>query len=186
MPPAGEIRTIMTNAKTANASTSAYTVPVAAAPAAVPQGTAGTAFESSTFFLLVTLGNRLNVLAERRLRRSLDLTVMEWRVLTVLAVEPAAPPGRIVTIAGVNKAAVSRAVNSLERRGLLHRTAAPGHRLRTQLFLTPAGEELHNRGWSDRDLAEKLLLAGFSDEERAAFKQGLRKVMRTLDAGRLG
>ncbi|MFM1887268.1 MAG: hypothetical protein RL026_2425 [Pseudomonadota bacterium] len=150
------------------------------------QGSVDTAFESSTFFLIITLGNRLNVLAERRMRKYFDLTVMEWRVLTVLAFEPAAPPGRIVEIAGVNKAAVSRAVNSLERRGLLHRTPAPGHRLRTQLFLTPAGEALHAKGISHRHASEDLLLAGFSDDERTIFKQGLRRIMRTLDTGRMG
>jgi DNA-binding MarR family transcriptional regulator len=145
-------------------------------------GTAGTAFEASISFLLVTLGNRLSVEAERVLRRTLDLSFMEWRVLTVLAVEPAAPPGRIVSVAGVNKAAVSRAVNSLERRGLLTRVAAPEHRLRTQLFLTDAGTELFERGTRSRLNGEDEILAGLTAEDRQRLLGDLRQLLRNLDA----
>ena len=150
-------------------------------PAPAPLGTAGTAFEASTTFLICTLGNRLNVIAERVLRRVLNLSVMEWRVLTVLAVEPAAPPGRIVAIAGVNKAAVSRAVNSLERRGLLMRQPSPEHRLRTQLYLTDAGREMHDRGTNERLHSEDELLRGLSKPERERLLQNLRLLHRNLD-----
>ena len=149
--------------------------------ATVDESSAGTVFEASTSFLICTLGNRLNVLAERVLRRVLNLSLMEWRVLTVLAVEPAAPPGRIVAIAGVNKAAVSRAVNSLERRGLLSRVASPEHRLRTQLYLTPAGQELHARGTDERLHSEDELLRGLQPEDRDRLLQHLRQLLRNLD-----
>jgi len=148
---------------------------------ATRQSTAGTAFEASISFLICTLGNRLSVTAERVLRRSLDLSFMEWRVLTVLAVEPAAPPGRIVAVAGVNKAAVSRAVNSLERRGLLTRVPAPEHRLRTQLFLTDAGHELHARGTDQRLHSEEAILAGLTPQERERLLEDLRRMHRNLD-----
>jgi DNA-binding MarR family transcriptional regulator len=147
----------------------------------LPQSTAGTAFEASITFLIFTLGNRLSVTAERVLRRVLDLSLMEWRVLTVLAVEPAAPPGRIVAVAGVNKAAVSRAVNSLERRGLLRRVPAPGHRLRTQLFLTESGRQMHARGTNERLHSEDEVLAGLSAADREHLLQSLRRMLRNLD-----
>jgi DNA-binding MarR family transcriptional regulator len=103
-------------------------------------------------------------------------------VLTVLAVEPAAPPGRIVSVAGVNKAAVSRAVNSLERRGLLTRVAAPEHRLRTQLYLTDAGTALFERGTRARLNGEDEILAGLSSQDRQALLASLRQLLRNLDA----
>ena len=146
-----------------------------------PPGTAGTVFEASIAFLLVTLGNRLSVEAERVLRRKLDLSFMEWRVLTVLAVEPAAPPGRIVAVAGVNKAAVSRAVNSLERRGLLTRVAAPEHRLRTQLFLTDAGRRIFEEGTLARLNGEDEVLAGLSADDRQHLLVQLRQLLRNID-----
>jgi DNA-binding MarR family transcriptional regulator len=145
------------------------------------QSTEGTAFEASISFLVCSLGNRLSVTAERVLRKVLDLSFMEWRVLTVLAVEPAAPPGRIVAVAGVNKAAVSRAVNSLERRGLLKRVPAPEHRLRTQLFLTEAGQEMHARGTDERLHSEEEVLAGLSPADRERLLLSLRQMLRNLD-----
>jgi DNA-binding MarR family transcriptional regulator len=148
---------------------------------AANQSTAGTAFEASITFLICTLGNRLSVTAERVLRRQLDLSFMEWRVLTVLAVEPAAPPGRIVAVAGVNKAAVSRAVNSLERRGLLSRVPAPEHRLRTQLFLTQAGQALYERGTTQRLHSEEASLAGLSPQDQDRLLEHLRLMLRNLD-----
>jgi len=150
-------------------------------PNAAQTSTAGTAFEASASFLIMTLSNRVTVLAERTLRRALDLSLMEWRVLTVLAVEPAAPPGRIVAITGVNKAAVSRAVNSLERRGLLSRVPAPNHGLRTQLFLTPAGQAMHARGTDERLHSEDELLQGLPSAERLRLLESLKQLMRNLD-----
>lgn len=146
-----------------------------------PPGTAGTVFEASIAFLLVTLGNRLSVEAERELRRVLDLSFMEWRVLAVLGEEPAAPPGRIVAVAGVNKAAVSRAVNSLERRGLLTRQPAPEHRLRTQLYLTDAGRQVYERGTQARRLGEEAVLEGLSTGDRQRLLENLRQLLRNMD-----
>ncbi|HEV7633367.1 MAG TPA: MarR family transcriptional regulator [Steroidobacteraceae bacterium] len=145
------------------------------------QSTAGTSFEASPSFLIMALGNKLSVSAERNLRKTLDLSLMEWRVLAILAVEPAAPPGRIIAIAGVNKAAVSRAVNSLEQRKLLRRVAAANHGLRTHLFLTAAGLRLHRRGEGARMRAESQLLQGMTASERAQLITLLKKVMRNFD-----
>lgn len=145
-------------------------------------GTAGTPFEASPSFLITALGNKLSVAAERELREVLDLALMEWKVLAVLAVEPSAPPSRIVEVSGVNKAAVSRAVNSLEARGLLRRTLAPDHGLRTNLFLTSSGQALYKRGTHLKAHAEDELLAGVSRADRVRLNELLRHVMRNLDA----
>ena len=83
-----------------------------------------------------------------------------------------------------NKAAVSRAVNSLERRGLLKRGAAPEHRLRTQLYLTAAGHDLHAQGTGERLHSEDELFAGLAPEDRARLLQMLRQLMRNLDKNR--
>jgi DNA-binding MarR family transcriptional regulator len=149
--------------------------------AAAQGGTAGTVFESSPTFLICALGNRLDVSAERHLRKALDISLMEWRVLEVLAVEPAAPPGRIISVSGVHKAAVSRAVNALEQRGLLKRAPAPDHGLRTHLFLTAAGRELYERGIGERQQAEAQLLSGVSAHQREVLIEALQRVMRNLD-----
>lgn len=147
------------------------------------RSTAGTVFESSPTFLICALGNRLDVTAERHLRKALDISLMEWRVLEVLAVEPAAPPGRIISVSGVHKAAVSRAVNALEQRGLLKRVSAPDHGLRTHLFLTAAGRALYKRGIGERQQAEERLLSGVTEQQQKVLIEALQRVMRNLDEG---
>ena len=146
------------------------------------QTTAGTVFEASAIFLICALGNKMDVTAERELRESLDLSLMEWRVLEVLAVEPAASPGRIISVSGVHKAAVSRAVNALEQRGLLKRLSAPDHGLRTHLFLTPTGRALYRRGIGQRQRVEAQLLDGISPKDRLQLMKSLQRVMRNFDA----
>jgi DNA-binding MarR family transcriptional regulator len=154
----------------------------AARRTARPQTTAGTLFEASLSFLVCGLGRRIDVAAERQLRKALDIALMEWRVLEVLAVEKAAPPGRIVSVSGVHKAAVSRAVNALERRGLLKRVSAPDRGLRTQLFLTSAGHAMYRRGIGERQRAEEQLLGGLSGRQRQSLIDLLQHVMRNFDA----
>lgn len=154
----------------------------AAAPTAQPRTTAGTAFEASLSFLICALGKRIDVAAERQLRKALDLALMEWRVLEVIAVEAAAPPGRIIDVSGVHKAAVSRAVNALEARGLLKRVAARDHGLRTHLFLTSAGRAVYRRGIGERRRSEELLLGGLSVKQRQCLIDLLRHVMRSFGA----
>jgi DNA-binding MarR family transcriptional regulator len=140
-----------------------------------------TYFDSSPSYLISALGNRLSVLAARNLRRQLGLSLMEWRVLAVLAVEPGASPGRIVAFSAVNKSVVSRAVNALIKRGLIVRAAAPDHGLRTHLYLTAEGRALHDRGVGARMEAERTLLKGLPAQERGRLVQVLKQLMGNLD-----
>ncbi len=140
-----------------------------------------TYFDSSPSYLISALGNRLSVLAARNLRRQLGLSLMEWRVLALLAVEPGATPGRVVEFSAVNKSVVSRAVNSLLKRGLITRAPAPDHGLRTHLDLTPAGQALHDRGIGSRLAAEQTLLNGLPAPERDRLVQVLKRLMGNLE-----
>ena len=93
----------------------------------------------------------------------------------------AAAPGRIIEVSGVNKAAVSRAVTALERRGLVIRGPSPDHGLRTRLYLTAAGQEVHDRGIGARIQAEQQLLSGLSPADRTWLVETLRRI--TLNLG---
>ena len=140
-----------------------------------------TDFDSSPSYLISALGNKLGVQAARNLRRQLGLSLMEWRVLAVLAVEPGAPPGRIVEFAGVNKSVVSRAVGSLMSRGLIDRAPAPDHGLRTHLHLTQQGWSVHDNGIVARLEAEKRLRKGLAPAERDRLVKLLKTLMGNLD-----
>ncbi len=122
-------------------------------------------FDSSVAFLLTSLANKLSITASRRLRRRLQVGLMEWRCLVLLAVEGQATPARIAQVAGVDKSVVSRSVSALERRGLVRVSASPAGR-QTRIELTPAGLALHDRGIPDAFERESELLTGLSDAEQ--------------------
>jgi DNA-binding MarR family transcriptional regulator len=140
-----------------------------------------TYFDSSPSYLIAALGNRLSVLAARNVRRQLGLSLMEWRALALLAVEPGATPGRIVDFSAVNKSVVSRAVNALLKRGLITRAAAPDHGLRTHLFLTAEGQAMHDAGVGARLKAEETLLNGLPATERERLVKVLKQLMGNLE-----
>jgi DNA-binding MarR family transcriptional regulator len=140
-----------------------------------------TDFDTSPSYMIAALGNTLSVQAARNLRRQLGLSLMEWRVLAVLAAEPGASPGRIVEFAAVNKSVVSRAVNSLLKRGLVDRAPSPDHGLRTHLRLTDAGWAIHDEGIVARLQAEERLLQGVSPAEREQLLKLLKALMGNVE-----
>ena len=84
-------------------------------------------------------------LFDRYLTRQLSesgLTVAEWRVMAQLSVVAENTVRELASQAWVDRAEVSRAVASLERRGLLVRHANAQDRRSPRFSLTPAGRAL--------------------------------------------
>jgi len=127
-----------------------------------------TDFERSVAFLVTSLANKLANASSKRWRRKFGIGLMEWRVLALLRVEPEATPGRVAQVAGVDKSVVSRAVTTLEDRGLIGVSGEAQTGRQTRLKLTPAGAAVHDEGIVLSLKAEAELLHGFSDEDRAA------------------
>ncbi|MEO6340340.1 MAG: MarR family winged helix-turn-helix transcriptional regulator [Caulobacteraceae bacterium] len=140
-----------------------------------------TDFEASASYLICAIGNKIGVVATRNLRKLVGLSLMEWRVLAILAAEPGATPGRVIAFTGVNKSVVSRAVNLLLNKGLVAREAAPDHGLRTHLHLTEAGHVVHDRGIGSRLSAEEQLLSHLSPADRERLVQTLKQLTQNLD-----
>ncbi|MDX9874824.1 MAG: MarR family winged helix-turn-helix transcriptional regulator [Spongiibacteraceae bacterium] len=132
--------------------------------------------ESSPSFLVTAAANRLTQRTNRILRATLGVSQPDWRVLALLAVEPGATPARIGAISGVDKSVVSRTIASLQRRGLVRVATDPDHARRTRLFLTPAGQLLHDCGVEMTQAGDEQLLSGFSDHERAQFTDFMKRL----------
>jgi DNA-binding MarR family transcriptional regulator len=138
-----------------------------------------TDFEKSVAFHLTALANKLSIRASQRLRRRLDVGLMEWRLIALLGVEGGATPARVAQVAGVDKSVVSRAVGALQRRGLVSVCSDPPGR-QTMVRLTDEGQKLHDRGMPGVLQAEDLLVHGFSPEERRLFLDLLRRMTANL------
>src|SRR5690349_11487473 len=96
-------------------------------------------------YLLNAISNKLTASASRILLRHYNCGVTDWRILSMLAVEPDIPPGRITNVVGIDKSSVSRALQSLEKRGCVAIARDPTHRRRQLLSLTPEGQWLHDQ-----------------------------------------
>ena len=121
--------------------------------------------------------------ASRRFRQTMDIGVMEWRVLALLAVEAQASPARVGEVAGVDKSVVSRAVTSLERKHLVKVAVSQTGGRQTQLTLTPAGQTLHDRGIVGALAGEAAMLEGFSADEQRQLVDFLKRL--TANVARL-
>jgi len=135
-----------------------------------------TDFDRSITYFVTALANKLSNSTSRRVRHKLHIGLMEWRALTLLAVEGEVSPARIAQVAGVDKSVVSRAVNALEKAGLIVVSAdgLPGRQ--TRLKLTETGLALHDVGAVDSAEVEHDLLEGFSEAERELFVSLLKRM----------
>lgn len=93
---------------------------------------------------LVTLANRLEQHAYAVYSRRFGLTFGEWRVLAVVASNPAITVNRAAELLGLDKGGVSRTIAQLLRRKLLTRRRDPADRRRAALALTPRGRRIHD------------------------------------------
>lgn len=129
--------------------------------------------------LLTFIANKLSVSAAVTYKTALDVSLIEWRILVHLAIEPNLSGARICEIVGLDKASVSRAANALASRGLITVSAADGRR--NSLALTPAGRRLHNKGMPLAREREERLLSGLTVAERETLIDLLTRTHAQLD-----
>lgn len=122
--------------------------------------------ERHAAFQIVALANRIASSASRAYLRCFGVGVMEWRVLALLALRPGMTAGEVSQISSIDKSPVSRAVQSLARRGHVRTEEDARDNRRTRLFLTSSGEGLHDLIVRASLAREERLLAGLSTDER--------------------
>lgn len=132
--------------------------------------------------LLTSLNNKLSAGASACYREHFGIGVVEWRVLAMLAVEDNIPANRICQVVGLDKAAVSRTLQALEKKGYISSLSDKEDARRMVLSLTPAGHALYTDVWKVASQREQLLLATLSPDEISAFVKTLNEMHAQLDA----
>ena len=140
-----------------------------------------TDLDRSVLFLTTAFANKLSKGASRRLKAALGIGLTEWRVVCNLGAEPGLSAARMAEISGVDKSVVSRAVNELERQGLIEACAGDHPGRQTALRLTATGQALHDRGVVRVDEREMSLLNDFSATERDQLIAFLKRLTVNLD-----
>lgn len=129
---------------------------------------------------LTWIANKLSRGASQAYLAAFDVGIETWRVLVLLAIEPAISAQRVSKVIGMDKGQVSRTFKTMQAKGLLTiGLDTQDGRLR-MASITAQGRDLHDR---ILDLAlerERALLSPLSQTERSQLLELLRKVHESL------
>jgi DNA-binding MarR family transcriptional regulator len=133
-------------------------------------------------FRLSLVAKVMDRLTVRRLSERGEYTYAEWRVLSRLASigDVGATIGQIADLAWADRAEVSRAATSLEKRGLTARRDSPEDRRKPIVYLTEAGKNSYAGTAGDRSAFHESLIADLTDEERTVLDALLAKIAQRL------
>jgi DNA-binding MarR family transcriptional regulator len=140
-------------------------------------------FGQSIGYLLGAISNILSTGGSRFYRQHFGIGLAEWRLMWVLGIAPTITAHRASQIMGLDKAAVSRAVAGLERRGLLQATPDPVDNRQRLIGLSPAGTDLYHRMIAASRERQRRILAPLSDEEQRVLAALLRRLHAHLAQG---
>jgi DNA-binding MarR family transcriptional regulator len=133
-------------------------------------------FGRSISYLIGAISNILSIGGSRLYRGAFNIGLTEWRLMWVLAIAPRITAQRASQIMGLDKAAVSRALATLERRGLVRVVPDPSDSRQRIIELSETGAELHGRIVIIAKEREHRLLAPFTKEEVRILASLLRRM----------
>jgi DNA-binding MarR family transcriptional regulator len=119
--------------------------------------------ENFTPRLISLLSNALVWRESHELRRLFGLGTNDWRVISALAIRPGAAATELSEFLGLNKAVVSKSVNTLTERGLV--LLIDGARGSRPMYLTPAGAEMHDAMLPISMRGQEIILADLSKDD---------------------
>lgn len=116
------------------------------------------------------LSMKLRASAKAYFQEQYDVTLLDWRILSFLASNGPASAYDIWTLGSLDKAAVSRALKSLDGRGLIGIRDVPNSaRRRTLVTLSKAGRQLHDRMFDDILIRHERLVGELSRQQIETF-----------------
>jgi DNA-binding MarR family transcriptional regulator len=121
------------------------------------------------------LSNALVWRESQELRRQFQLGTNDWRVISALASRPGASATEVTEFLGLNKAVVSKSVNTLLERQLL--LLIDGPRGSRPMYLTQAGAEMHDAMLPISMRGQEIILADLSSGEVEQLNLLLRRML---------
>lgn len=133
-------------------------------------------------FYLSQLANAVSRGASRVYLRLFCVGVVEWRILSVLAIQPDIFANDICQAIGIDKAAASRCLKQLETGGHVDTPAEFAEKRIRPYRLTRKGHELHGSVLRVALQREAILTADLTPHERATLITLLQKLTLSLPA----
>ncbi|MDI1263145.1 MAG: MarR family winged helix-turn-helix transcriptional regulator [bacterium] len=128
------------------------------------------------------IANKLSTSATAYYQRHFGVNVTEWRIMSLLAIEPGIPASRICFVIGFDKGPVSRNLSVLQKRGLVTIRTAPDDGRTHAISLTARGRTIHDRVITAALEREKRLLSCLKKDEREVLIDLLRRLHENLGA----
>jgi DNA-binding MarR family transcriptional regulator len=128
------------------------------------------------------IANKLSNSASARYQREFGVNVTEWRIMSLLAIEPGIPASRICHVIGFDKGPVSRMLAAMEKRGLVAVGTDQNDGRTHSISLTAKGRATHDKVIVAAFERERRLLSCLSKDEREVLIDLLRRVHNNLGA----
>lgn len=131
--------------------------------------------------IITFLHNRVIAGAASALRKRTGLSVTEARVIFYIGTVPGSAANIIAKNLGLDKAAISRAVNRVIDLGLVYSEKDPDHSARNKLTITDDGTVLFKLIAHFTYAREQFLLSVLDKDEQAQFYLSLRRILTNVD-----
>ncbi|MGL1922003.1 MAG: MarR family winged helix-turn-helix transcriptional regulator [Hyphomicrobiales bacterium] len=125
-------------------------------------------------FYLASVNNKLASGASSIYREKFDIGIVEWRVISMLAIEHGINAQRICDKIGLDKGATSKALKTLFANGKLHCIASKSDQRQRTWWLNDKGFELHDQIISIALEREKKLTENISPDDLNAFHRTMK------------
>lgn len=111
---------------------------------------------------------------------ALGLTTAKMRALACLAVRDGLPIGELGVLAVVEQSTLSRALDGLQRDGLITRTTDADDQRSSRVHMTSDGQATFDRLWLQMVAGHDQMFADIDAEERQAFIRTLHKMLTNI------
>ena len=132
--------------------------------------------------LITFIANKLSRSATVVYQKRFGVNVTEWRIMSLLAIEPGIPASRICHVIGFDKGPVSRTLAGLEKRGLISIRTDPNDGRTHSISLTAKGRAIHDKVIVAAFERERRLLSCLDKDEREVLIDLLRRLHENLGA----
>ncbi|MEW6643371.1 MAG: MarR family winged helix-turn-helix transcriptional regulator [Pseudomonadota bacterium] len=125
--------------------------------------------------LITFIANKLSRSATSYYQKHFGVNITEWRILSLLALEPGIPASRICHVIGFDKGPVSRTLAMMQKRDLVTIRTDPQDGRSHSISLTPKGRTTHDGVIAVAlDRERRLLSCLRKDEQETLIKLLLR------------
>jgi DNA-binding MarR family transcriptional regulator len=131
-------------------------------------------------FFLSTINNSLSRGASQLYRERYSFGIVEWRVISMLAIEANIPAVRICDVISTDKGQVSRALVSLTDADLVTSEVVSADIRKKNWCLTPKGYALHDEILATALGRERKLIEGCAPEDLEALLRVMRQMRKNV------